>query len=150
MDNRDQTNFTTLNRWLIALVIGIIIWIIGIVILIEQKADRTIMSTPPVIPKILSSNVVASATATVTTIKSNSFNKVKPLFEQKKSYDVQDVIIINHFWVEGIVVEKLNENTYTIMYKDHNHVLQKITLPKEFLLSPTSKNSISPISLLVD
>lgn len=70
-----------------------------------------------------------------------------PIYEQKGSYDVKDLVIVNYFFVEGIVVDKQGNN-YTVMYKDHNRVLQKITVPKEFLLSPTADVKLNPAVLL--
>ncbi len=74
----------------------------------------------------------------------------KPMFEQRDSYEVGDFVVVNFFYVETIVIEKLPKDYYRVMYKNHVHTLETLVLHKQFLIHPTSYNVVSPVSLLVD
>jgi uncharacterized protein YpmB len=100
-----------LNLWFIALVVFVVVWISGV--FIYNSKDKR--------PSVNSTNEIA-----------------KPMLEQKDSYKKMDFVIINYFFVTGLVVDRQGNN-YTIIYKDRNRVLQKVIVPKELLLSPTSE-----------
>lgn len=72
---------------------------------------------------------------------------VKPYFETKKSYKKMEYVIINYYYVPALVLESDGDD-YTVLYRDRNRVLQKITLPREMLLTPTSNYVVDPLSLL--
>ena len=61
-----------------------------------------------------------------------------------------DVVSVKFFGITGIVLEKHdyidNSASYIILYKDNNHVLQKIELMDWMIYKPT-KESLSPFSL---
>ena len=71
----------------------------------------------------------------------------------KDEYRFGDVVVIKYFYVEAVVMDRDRVlplgDSYTILYKDRNHVLQKITLPKTMLMAPV-EGVLSPASLLVD
>lgn len=160
---KDKTEIKTLNRWLIALAVIIILWAAGIIMYVEKRTSPSNHPLPiimvdadtgrvidPAYTNLFNNSVLndISKTVNMSDIKAPS-NATKPLFEQKDHYNIKDFVVINYFYVEGIVVNR-SGNEYTVMYKDHNHVLQKIDISVEFLLSPTSQNSVSPVSLLID
>jgi hypothetical protein len=160
---KDKTELIILNRWLIVLSVIIIIWAAGIIMYVDKKTSISNHPLPiimidvdtgkiidPAYTNLFHDSVIGmvSKTFNISEVECST-NISKPMFEQKDNYNIGDFVIINYFYVEGIVSEK-SGNEYTVIYKDHNHVLQKIKLSKEFLLSPTSRNSISPVSLLVD
>jgi hypothetical protein len=162
-DRSDRSDIKSLNRWLIGLAVVIIIWAAGIIMYVDKKTSPSNYPLPVIMVDSITGKVIDPAytnlfhnsifgeisnDVNISDIKTSK-NAVKPLFEEKDSYNIKDFVIVNYFYVEGIVVNK-SGNIYTIMYKDHNHVLQKVTLSKEFLLSPTSHNSVSPLSLLID
>lgn len=159
----DKTEIKTLNRWLIALAVIIILWAAGIIMYVDKRTSPSNHPLPIIMVDVDTGKVIdpaytnlfnnsiaskVSKNANMSDIKSPA-NSTKPLFEQKEFYNIKDFVVVNYFYVKGIVVERSGDD-YTIMYKDHNHVLQKLTLSKELLLSPTSQNSLSPVSLLVD
>jgi hypothetical protein len=149
---KDTNQLKNLNRWLLALVGFIIIWSVGIFVYVDQKAE-----TPkPPIPVIMVDPATGKVTnvahakivppAFVSTPKTT--NEIgNPMFEQRGSYEKMDFVIINYFFIAGLVVDRQGDN-YTIMYKDYNRVLQRIIVPKELLLFPTSANGVNPASLL--
>lgn len=142
---KDHAQLKTLNRWLMALVAFIVIWVAGLYFYIDTethpKPPIPVISIDPITGKITN--------AAQPKLLPNSTNTVaKPMFEQKDSYDKMDFVIINYFFISGLVVDR-HGNDYTIMYKDSNHVIQKIIVPKELLLSPTSAYAVNPASLLV-
>ena len=71
------------------------------------------------------------------------------LYEQKDSYKVEDFVIINYFFIEGIVSSK-SGNNYSVMYKGEDGVLQTINVPQSMLLVPTSATYVNPFVLLSD
>lgn len=74
----------------------------------------------------------------------------RPMFQRKANYEVGDYVIVSYFQIPGIVVGKETGDKYTVMYRDHNRTLQKISLPADFLIVPTSNYAINPLSLLID
>lgn len=149
---KDTVQLKNLNRWLLALVGFIIVWSVGIFFYIDKKPDPTKPPIPVIMIDPTTGKVtnVAHAKIVPTTFVSlpKTTNEVsKPMYEQKDSYEKMDFVIINYFFIAGLVVEKQGDN-YTVMYKDYNRVLQRVIVPKEFLLSPTSAMAVNPASLL--
>lgn len=157
----DNKELKTLNRGLLILSVLIIAWATIVLIYINRSISSS--SSPfivvdfnsgklvdPTNTNMLHESVINSISHTVNMLDTNVFSNASvPSFEQRDSYNIKDFVIINYFYVEGIVVDK-SGNMYTVMYKDHNHVLQKVVVSKDLLISPTFKSSISPISLLID
>ena len=160
---KDKSEIKILNRWLIALAVIIILWAAGIIMYVDKRTSPSNHPLPIIMVDADTGKVIdpaytnlfvhslaseVSKNANMSDISAPE-NATKPLFEQKEFYNIKDFVVVNYFYVEGIIVDRSGDD-YTVMYKDHNHVLQKLTLPKELLLAPTSKNSVSPVSLLVD
>lgn len=147
----DSAKLKNLNRWLFALVVFIVIWSVGIFVYIDRKPQPPKPPIPVIMVDPITGKVtnVAHAKIVPPTFASVSkkTNDVNPMFEQKGSYEKMDFVIINYFFITGLVVERQGDN-YTIMYKDHNRVLQRIIVPVELLLSPTAAYGVNPASLL--
>jgi hypothetical protein len=143
----DSNQLKNLNRWLAGLVVFIIIWTVGVLAVVQHK-DEPKAYTPVVI--------VDEATGKVTNpTYVNLFPKgiAAPVipkntaYQRREVYQVMDFVIINYFFVEGIVMERNGEN-YTVMYKDENRVLQKVIVPRELLMSPSPGTAVNPASLI--
>lgn len=140
-----------LNRWLIALVIFIVIWTLGVFIYLYQKPSPPIPPVPFIAIDYSNGKITNSAHTNLFPksfggqSKTNEY--VSPLFEQRSSYEKMDFVIINYFFIAGLVVDRQGDN-YTVMYKDYNKVLQRIIVPVELLLYPTSSYGVNPASLL--
>jgi hypothetical protein len=156
MDNKtqsakpDSTQLKNLNRWLIGLVAFMLIWTVGILAYVDKKPEKEMPPIPviridPHTGKI--TNVAHSKLVPKTSAVKFSPTNSSPVFVQKDSYEKMEFVIINYFFVSGIVVDSSAGN-YTIMYRDANRCLQKIEVPREFLLSPTSAYGVNPTSLL--
>lgn len=72
-----------------------------------------------------------------------------PSFVIKEKYKRGDFVIINYFYIKCIVMKVLPDDVYVVVYKDHNHVLQRTEIHRDFLISPTP-GAVNPFSLLVD
>lgn len=163
--NEDETStkvIKKLNNWLTVLMIFMILYSIGMFIVIDQKTNKALQMHPVVMfdpntmtvnspaytnlihPIALRTNIPTDPTPSATN------TPAKPMFEQRESYEVGDFVVINFFYVETIVIERLPNDQYRLMYKNHEHTLETIVLHKQFLLYPTSYNVVSPVSLLVD
>lgn len=150
---KDTAQLKNLNRWLIGLIAFIIIWSVAIIFYVDKKTEERlpvpILMFDPSSGKITNmaysnlfpTNFIANPEPS----KTNEI--VKPLFEQKDRYEEMEFVIINYFFISGMVVER-SGNNYTVMYRDYNRVLQKIIVPKEMLLSPTSSAGVNPTALL--
>jgi hypothetical protein len=156
MDNKtqaprpDATQLKNLNRWLIGLVGFMLIWTVGIFAYVDKKPAKEM----PPIPVIS----IDAHTGKITNVAHNKlFPKTfgvpfsptnsAPMFVQKDNYEKMDFVIINYFFVAGIVVDNQGGN-YTVMYRDANRCLQRIVVPREFLMVPTSAYGVNPTSLL--
>lgn len=158
----------TLNRWLIALVIFMVVYSATMLAIIDHKTERALQMQPVVLidpatfeltsdaytnlipPSLLRSNIMSVVSTNESTNAVVTVEREKPLFEQKDDYEVLDFVVVNYVYVEAIVVEKLPKDQYRLMYKDHNHTLQFPILPAGLLLAPSAYNVASPVSLLVD
>ena len=156
-DIHDKTKLKRLNVWLGILVVSIILWTIGIFVYMEKRITSVIAKTIPLVlvntstgkidstlySNMFPANMVSSNTNVLTnTIASH-------IFKERTEFDQYEMVIIKYFYIPALVMEKSN-NKYILIYKDHNHILQPITLPIEMLLSPSSSDFVNPISLLVD
>lgn len=176
-DTTTEKSIKNLNRWLAILVSFVVFYSAAMLAIIDRKSDIAMqIQTQPVlmidpmtmgINSTVYSNLIHPSFLRSTNVLSNVVTSVKPptdqnasaalsttapksMFEQKDSYEIGDFVVVNFFYVEAVITAKLEKNHYRVIYKDHNHVLQEISLHKQFLLSPTSYNVISPVSLLVD
>ena len=143
----DSHQLKNLNRWLTGLVVFIIIWTIGVLLVIKKK-DESAPYTPVVMVDSASGKITNSTYVNLfpkgiaaPVIPKNS------AYQRKEVYQVMDYVIINYFFVEGLVVERNGEN-YTVMYKDENQVLQKVIVPRELLMSPSPGTVVNPASLI--
>ncbi len=152
----DEKKVRTFGIWHFILVAFIIIWMVGAYTFLKEKVDVTYDASPIIVldsggninlltnlfePQ-LKTNAVKSQTET------NAMTM--PSVVVKPEYHYGDIVIIKYFYVEGVVLGKSAVgDDYTVVYKDHNHVLQKISLPRTMLLSPTN-GALNPISLLID
>lgn len=153
-DNRggDTAQLKTLNRWLIGCLIFIIIWSITIFFYVNKRTE--VKSQVPIIMVDQTTGKITNLGYTnlfpssfVSSPQSPTNEVVKPMYEQKDSYDKMDYVIINYFFIGGLVVDRNGDN-YTVMYRDYNRVLQTVTVPKQMLLSPTAAAPVNPAALL--
>ena len=74
-----------------------------------------------------------------------------PRYEIKDKYSYGDVVVIKYFYIEAVVLDKTQPSgdVYTVLYKNHNHDLQKIALPRTMLMMP-SDGIVNPAALLVE
>ena len=152
MDNvnvpKESDQLNSLNRLLALLVAFIIGWSVFIFFYVQKRTDD-LKPTPQIVYLDPNSGTITN------TAYANLFPHTavshpsggKPLYEEKSSYEVMDYVIINYFFVEGLVVDKKGDN-YTVMYKDYNRVLQRIIVPRQMLLVPAPGTAIAPTSLI--
>jgi hypothetical protein len=153
-----EKSIKKLNVWLGIMVGFIVLYSIVMLITIDQKTEKALQMHPVVMidPATLAltsdsyTNLIHPIALRPPLTTNAPTIDPKPMFEQKESYEIGDFVVVNFFYVETIIVEKLPKDYYRLMYKDHEHVLQTIDLHKQFLLAPTSYNVVSPVSLLVD
>jgi len=148
---KDTVQLQNLNRWLIALVAFMLVWTVGIFFFMNSKKLETqlpaipVISVDPTTGKI--TNVLHSNLFPKGFTSSPAATNTTPLFVQKSTYVKMEYVIINYFFVAGIVVD-VQGDAYTVMYRDANRCLQKVVVPKELLLVPTSASGVNPASLL--
>lgn len=156
MDNgtpsKDTVQLQTLNRWLIGCVCFIVAWSIALFFYIDKKTqDRgplPVIMVDPTTGKISNpqyTNLFPKNFVLPSDGKTNDV--VKPLYEQKDEYQKMDFVIINYFFIPGLIVDKSGDS-YTVMYRNYNRDLETITVPREMLLSPTAAAGVNPASLL--
>ena len=133
-----------LNRWLIVLVLFLILWTTSIFIYLKENPSASFIDKPVVVTMVTNNSNLPTLS------KRNALNE--PLFKQQSTYKVRDFVIINYFYISGIVVDVNQNDNYTIMYKDHLGVIQRVSVPGEMLLVPTSYfvSPLLPASLLPD
>ncbi len=150
--NTENKEIKNLNRWLIALAIFVTIWSIGIFIYVSQKVEPSDSNPVPPIVMDGSSNKIANIIHTnPIPFKTLTENNLPPqsMYVQKDVYKKNEVVIINYFFVEGIVMDRSGDN-YTIMYKDRSGTLQRIIVPKTLLLVPSSYAWMNPAGLIAE
>jgi len=154
----DTIELKKLNKWLLALVVFIVVWSVGLLLYVDQRVDHVRSTTPAIITVDTHSgkisnpahmNLFPPAMQTKQTKELTNGNLSKPVYEQKQTYEVMDFVVINYFFINGLIAEKSGDE-YVVLYKDHNHVLQKVTVPRTLLLSPTSYYGVSPAALIGD
>lgn len=155
LNNIDESvKLKTLNIWMFILVGIAIIWTGLIIFYVEKKTDKISNYRMPIIMVDSVGKIIDPSytnlfpVSFVSQEKTNNKLPYVPLFESKDSYEIMDVIIVKFFYIRGVVIDKSGDR-YTILYKDQSHIIQQISLPKEFLLSPTSRD-LNPFSLLLD
>lgn len=149
---KDTAQLKTLNRWLLGCLVFIIVWSVAIFFYVnkktEEKSPIPVIMVDPTTGKITNVSYTNLFPANFVAPTPTATNQVvKPMYEQKDSYEKMDFVIINYFFVSGLVVDKNGDN-YTVMYRDYNRVLQKIIVPKELLLAPTETAPVNPAALL--
>ncbi len=147
----DNEQLKKLNQLLVLLVVFIVVWTIGMVAYVEIRTEPPApVKLPVVTVDMASGKITNSAYANLfpRRLVGTSGKLVNPpVYEQKESYQVTDFVVINYFFVEGLIVEKRGEN-YTIMYKDHNSVLQQITVHRDLLMAPAAQTVVNPAALI--
>lgn len=149
----DEKRIRNINFWHFILFAFIVVWVGGAYLYLDNKTE--IISNHPsliVIGEPSSINLTNFFQFNSSNPPSHLLNSlVKQPFITKPEYHPGDIVVVKFFYVEAIVIEKSSpaRDDYEIMYKDHNHVLQKISLPKEMLMYP-SEGVLNPVSLLVD
>jgi hypothetical protein len=145
----DTDQLKQLNRWLFLLVIFIVVWALGMVFYVQKRTEPPAKPITPLVAIDTTSGKVTNSSYVNLFPKAISGGSPSKLaYEQRESYQVMDFVIINYFFVEGLVVEKKGDD-YTVMYKNEEGTLQKITVPKELLIAPASGTVVNPASLLV-
>lgn len=155
----DEQKVRSINFWHFILISFIILWVAGAYIYLEKKTDVS-LTRPPVIlldsGNALDMTNFFSVSATNTTLFQKQLGgtntpQLNDMFQVREKYFFGDVIVVKYFYVEALILGKTSSTSdeYDILYKDHNHVLQKISLPREMLMAPAS-GLLNPMSLLVD
>lgn len=150
---KDAAELKVLNRWLWILIIFMVVWSGALLYNIDKKSDQVSTRPVPVVMMDYTTGKITNILYTnlflppfVSGASKKTADTPKPMYEQKESYQRMEFVIINYFFIEGLVLEREGDY-YKVMYKDHDRVLQTVTLPKEMLLSPTSYNGVNPFSL---
>lgn len=149
VETPDEKRIRNFNFWNAILIIFIVIWLAGAFVYLDKKTDIK-NPNPPIVVLDSADGLVLSNMFSLGEKTNQVFPDVTSKFELREKYDVGDIIVVKFFYVEGVIMEKnTTSDSYTIIYKDHNHVLQLITLPRQFLLYPKA-GVLNPVSLLVD
>ena len=147
----DEKKMRSINSWYFVLVVFIIIWVIGAYVYLDKKADMS-LNHPPVVVLDSADGIMLSNMFKVSGTNMQLFppTSKQEMFEVREKYQFGDVVVVKFFYVEAVVLEKsATSDQYTVMYKDHNHALQKISLPRTMLMYPRD-GVLNPVSLLVD
>lgn len=154
LETPDEKKVRSIGVWHFVLMAFIVLWMVGAYIYLDKKSDVTVGS-PPVIVLDSSGGVTLTNFFTAGTnsqmLPALPTVGTKPSYEVKAKYSFGDVVVVKYFYVTGVIIDKSLPvgDSYTVLYKDHNHVLQKVVLPRTMLMTPTD-GSFSPVSLLVD
>ena len=146
----DSAQLKQLNRWLLLLVVFIAIWSIGVVFYVQKRTEKPESPNIPLVQVDLNSGKITNAShANIVPKPVAGVSPSKSVYRQKETYQLMDFVIINYFFVEGMVIEKdKNGETYTVLYKNYEGTLQKITVPRDFLIVPSEGTVVNPASLL--
>jgi len=152
MDNQnvstDSAQLNNLNRWLVALIVFIGVWTIGMIVYVQYKTEPSQAAVTPLVQVDTTSGKVTNAAYVNLFPKAIATGKiVKSAYERREVYQVMDFVIINYFFVEGLIVEK-NGSDYTVLYKNEEGTLQKITVSRELLIAPAAGTVVNPASLM--
>lgn len=153
----DESKIKSMNILHIVLVIFIVSWILGGAYYLASS-DAILILDP--VPKLIgdkdSSNDINDFISLPHNLLSNSApinistNEVsKPKFKIKDSYKFGDIVVIRFFYTVGVIIDKSipTGDSYVVLYRDENNVLEKINLPKDMLLSPPA-GMVNPLSLI--
>ena len=147
----DEKKVRSSNFWYILLVAFIVLWMTGAYIYLDKKTDVTIGNPPVIVLDAVNgidmTNFFRANPSQTQLYPTN--NIPRPMFEVRENYNLGDVVVVKYFYVEAVVLEKQAGDSYVIMYKDHNHTLQKIAIPRTLLMYPAD-GVLNPVSLLVD
>jgi len=145
----DEKQIRSFEIWYFVLVGFIVIWMMGAYVYLDKKTDVT-LSNPPVVVLDAVNGIDMTNFFQVKSNQTQLFPKTaRPMFEIRDKYEVGEVVVVKYFYVEAVVLEKQAGDSYVIMYKDHNHTLQKIAIPRTLLMCP-AEGVLNPVSLLVD
>lgn len=152
----DEKKVRSISVWHFLLMAFIVVWMVGAYIYLDQKSDANVAAPPVVVldtaDGINLTNLFQSSPTNMQLVKrtSDPSKPSKAMFELKPKYSLGDVVVVKYFYVEAIVVgTPAMGDEYIILYKDHNHTLQKISLPRMFLMAP-AEGVLNPVSMLVD
>lgn len=144
----------TFGAWHFILIVFVVTWMISAYVFLKDGVDDVIHDVSPAIVLDEHGKINLFPNLFEPRMRTNKIqvdtNSTMPSIVVKPDYHYGDIVIIKYFYVGGVVLSKSAVgDDYTVMYKDHNHVLQKISLPRTMLLSPTN-GALNPISLMVD
>lgn len=147
----DEKRVQSINFCYLILVAFVVIWMVGAYFYLKQKTELSIDNPPVVVldaAGLTISNLFNTSTNSVFWAKDPKKFLTSPMLEVKNKYSFGDVVIIKFFYVKAVVLTKEPEDSYTVLYRNHNKDLQKITLPRLMLMSPG--DYVSPFSLPMD
>jgi hypothetical protein len=146
-ESSDEKKIRHVNFWYVVLVVFIVVWMGGSFLYLNHQT-HDLANNPPVAILDAAGGIDLSILSKTGT---NQHAGKIPLFTVKETYEFGDTIIIKYFYVKAVVLGKSATlgDSYEVIYKDHNHVLQKIILPRMMLLAP-EEGTLPPSSLLVD
>ena len=60
-----------------------------------------------------------------------------------EKYNIGDIVMIRYFFIEGVIMDRSipTGDNYSVLYKDKNYALHKITLPRKMLMIQKSRVS---------
>lgn len=150
-ETSDEKRVKNGNFWYVILIAFIVLWMFGAYYYLHTK--NQLNTNPPVVVLDSTSGIDIGGFFRTNPISSKlsltNSSLVQPMYGVRSHYDVGDIIIVKYFYVEAVVLGKNAGDSYVVLYKDHNHTLQRVSLPRIMLLSPVD-GVLNPASLLVD
>jgi hypothetical protein len=143
--SKDQPPRSSVGHYL--LIAFIVVWVVGAYFFL----DNSPVAIPNPVP-ILDASGGLDLTNLFGLLSTNELIIPKPpAFEVRDKYVFGDIVVVKFFYIHAVVLEKssFGSDSYTILYKDRNHVLQKVVLSRDLLMAPAN-GTVNPISLLVD
>lgn len=157
-DTSEEKKLRSINFWYVLLLSFIILWVAGAYVYLYKKTDDALLTSPPIVLVEGLGGISPDEFTNFFTMNSSNMNSLlpelsskPPLFEAKEVYEIGEIVVVRYFYVEAVIIDRSypGGNSYTILYKDHDHALRTINLPKNLLMSP--KNGVlNPFSLLID
>ena len=141
----DEKKVRHFNYWYLLLIGFIVVWMVGSFIYLNPKTYDVTSNSPVTILDAAGGINLSALTQTET-----NYTKATLQCVVRDHYVFGDIVIIKFFQIRAVVLDKAatSSDSYNIIYKDHVHTLQRITLPRAMLLSPA--NGAPPISLWDD
>ena len=147
-DQYIEKSIKKLNRWLIGLIVFIIVYSLLVLYIITptivpDNHSNISMGIDSISysninnPVILQTNLISLVITNITPVFST-------MFTQKDSYEIGDFVIVNFFYIEGIIIEKISTNRYKVLYRNNFRALTTVVLRKELLLVPVSFSDKKP------